>query len=690
MQIKQGQIKQGQIKQGQIKQGQAKEWEKISDLLDHALALPEVDRRAYLAEIARVEGEAIGNEVEALLEADRDSEGFLQTSAFSLAARQLAINANDAERIQLNAKYGNYRILAQLGAGGMGEVYLALDETLGRRAALKFLPRLFMRDEAQRARFEREARAASALNHPNILTVYEIGSAHGRAFIAAEYVEGKTLRAKIAEQNLSHEEILRIAEQIGEALNAAHAASLIHRDIKPENIMLRPDGYVKLLDFGLAKPLHIEENARPAMAFASPQQQTHHGLILGTPRYMSPEQARGAALDGRSDLWSLGATLYEMLTGNALFAGDAIGRPANGQMGRDVGGQAMVELKLNDEQKLFQPILQKALAHDLDQRYQRAQDFLAEIRQAKLVLEKSRPNEVTRRVKRWTVAAAALFIASLLGIMAWRKAALVAPTAGSQSSFGQARGSAEKLYWELSETEKTAFIQNAAQNIAKMLGDNPSALTPQRIAGIKKHVEAYAAKRNSLSTAPGQESIKAVYARASVYAPFIIEAFHARGLPPILGLYIAMNETDYHPCWKSGAGAKGLFSFMPRTADRYGLRLIPEDERCDPRKIAQAAARYLEDLTRLFGRDADAMTLAMLAYNCGENCVTRAIAELKAMNFQPINFWTLLENNARLSVPLTAESQNYAPRFFGAAILGENPQRFGLEIQRLSAYTSAR
>src|SRR5262249_4094928 len=137
----------------------------------------------------------------------------------------------------------------------------------------------------------------------NILTVYEIGSAHGREFIATEYVEGKTLRAKITERNLSHKEILSITEQIGEALNAAHTAGLIHRDIKPENIMLRPDGYVKLLDFGLAKPLYIEERASSAMAFTSPQQQTQHGLILGTPRYMSPEQARGDTLDGRSDLW---------------------------------------------------------------------------------------------------------------------------------------------------------------------------------------------------------------------------------------------------------------------------------------------------------------------------------------------------------------------------------------------------
>src|SRR5262249_25404257 len=365
---------------------QTEEWEKISRLFERALSLPDAERRTYLAGIASAEGAAISDEVKALLQADQDSDGFLRIGALGLAARQLAINANSAEQVQLNTKYGNYRILAQLGAGGMGEVYLALDETLGRRAALKFLPRLFMRDEEQRVRFEREARAASGLTHPNILTVYEIGSAHGREFIATEYVEGKTLRAKITERNLSHKEILSITEQIGEALNAAHTAGLIHRDIKPENIMLRPDGYVKLLDFGLAKPVHLKDGPMSASGFACTQQmqqqtrqQTQQGLILGTPRYMSPEQARGETLDARSDLWSLGATLYEMLTGNALFEDAATESSAIGQPLRTVGGQAMVELGLNDEQKLFLPILQKAVAKNLDQRYQSAQDFLADV-----------------------------------------------------------------------------------------------------------------------------------------------------------------------------------------------------------------------------------------------------------------------------------------------------------------------
>jgi membrane-bound lytic murein transglycosylase D len=221
-----------------------------------------------------------------------------------------------------------------------------------------------------------------------------------------------------------------------------------------------------------------------------------------------------------------------------------------------------------------------------------------------------------------------------------------------------------------------------------MLGDNPSVHSPEHLRLIKKQVETYLGKRNSLSTVPGHESIKAVYARATVYAPFIIEAFRARRLPPILGLYIAMNETDYHPCTESMVGAKGLFSFMPETAERYGLRLAPEDERCDPRKIADAAARYLKDLTNIFGQDADGLSLAMMAYNCGERCVIRSLADLKSKKIVPGSFWALVDNNARLSVPLNQETRNYAPRFFAAAILGENPQRFGLEIQRLSAYTT--
>jgi serine/threonine protein kinase len=670
---------------------QANEWEKISSLLDRALALPAARRQAYLAEIARLEGEAISDEVKALLQADLDSDGFLGTDALGLAARQLADNAQPGERILENAKYGNYRILTKLGAGGMGEVYLALDETLGRRVALKFLPHLFMQDQVQLARFEREARAASALNHPNILTVYEIGRAQGRAFIATEYVEGRTLRATIAERNLSYGEILKIAEQIGAALDAAHVAGLIHRDIKPDNIMLRPDGYVKILDFGLAKPVRETEESTPLFNTSlrqqkrQPRQHTQEGVVLGTPGYMSPEQANGETLDARSDLWSFGATLYEMLTGSALSAGASTARPVG-----VMGGPAMVDLITNGKHRLFRPILKKALAKERNQRYQSAREFLVDIDRAKMSSAGGKQKDASARPKRLALIAFSLFIVSSFGLILWREVAQEERPADSRYELDRGRISEGELYWKLSPPEKMDFIREAAQNIAKMLGENPSAHTHGQLSKIKYNLETYVVKRNSLSTDPGRESIKATYARASVYAPFIIDAFSERDLPPILGLYIAMNETEYHPCTESMVGAKGLFSFMPATAQRYGLRLAPSDDRCDPRKIAHAAARYLEDLTKLYGRDADSLTLAMLAYNWGETRVSRAVAELEAKNIHPINFWTLLENNARLSIPMTSESQNYAPRFFAAAILGETPQRFGLETQRLSAYTASK
>ena len=228
------------------------DWQKISASFERALAMPKEEQQTYLAALSQTEGISFVREVNALLQADHDSTEFLNRNAMRVTARQIA-----QSEIAMPEKFGNYRLLEKLGAGGMGEVFLAEDETLGRNVALKFLPQLFMQDEAQLARFEREARAASALNHPNILTVYEIGSANGRAFIATEFVEGHTLREQIARKNLTSQEILKITQQIAEALNAAHAAGIIHRDIKPENVMIRPDGYVKVLDFGLARVIGL-------------------------------------------------------------------------------------------------------------------------------------------------------------------------------------------------------------------------------------------------------------------------------------------------------------------------------------------------------------------------------------------------------------------------------------------------
>ncbi|MDX2031272.1 MAG: protein kinase [Blastocatellia bacterium] len=279
----------------------------------------------------------------------------------------------------------HYRILRPLGAGGMGEVYLAEDDRLGRKLALKILPEEFMRDASRVRRFEQEARAASALNHPNIITIYEIGHEGEIHFIATEFIEGETLRERMASRGLSLGEALEIAIQAAGALQAAHAAGIAHRDIKPDNIMLRPDGYIKVLDFGLAKL--TEQGAANTNDLETPTRsllQTQPGIVMGTVAYMSPEQARGQAIDGRTDIFSLGVVLYEMVAGERPFGGDTTG---------DMIAALLVSApkRLGDARpnapRELEPILEKMLAKDRDSRYQSAQEVIAALKRLKARVE---------------------------------------------------------------------------------------------------------------------------------------------------------------------------------------------------------------------------------------------------------------------------------------------------------------
>jgi serine/threonine protein kinase len=274
--------------------------ESVERLLHEAQQLPASRRTAFLTGISDPE---IRQEVESLLAADAD-EGSGIGSVISEAA---ALTGQLAGRL-----IGHFRIIRPLGHGAMGEVYRAEDSKLGRPVALKMLPLEFQHD-AERVRwFEREARAAAALNHPNIITVHEIGESDGRIFIASELIEGETLAQRLAHGAISVAETSRIGSQIASALAAAHAAGIVHRDLKPANIMLRADGNVKVLDFGLARL------SRPPGSFGETDEtetQTVPGRIMGTLSYMSPEQARGEVVDARSDLWSLGVVMYECLAG---------------------------------------------------------------------------------------------------------------------------------------------------------------------------------------------------------------------------------------------------------------------------------------------------------------------------------------------------------------------------------------
>src|SRR6266542_6774764 len=224
--------------------------------------------------------------------------------------------------VAAGTRLGRYEILSLLGAGGMGEVYLAQDTQLRRPVSLNVLPSDLIPHKDQLGRFEQEAYAASALNHPNILTIYEIGQADDLRFIATEFIDGVTLRERITSTQMELTEVLDTAVQVASALAAAHQAGIIHRDIKPENIMVRHDGYIKVLDFGLVKLTRPSGSCTDTEVPTKAMVNTGAGTVMGTAAYMSPEQARGLPVDERTDIWSLGVVLYEMASGRAPFEGE--------------------------------------------------------------------------------------------------------------------------------------------------------------------------------------------------------------------------------------------------------------------------------------------------------------------------------------------------------------------------------
>src|ERR1700752_26938 len=280
----------------------------------------------------------------------------------------------------------HYRILEKIGAGGMGEVYLAEDMKLGRKVAIKVLSEEYTTNRDRLNRFEQEASAASALNHPNILTIHEVGSDDGRHFIATEYIDGLTLRHKTAVGKLEIREILDIAVQVASALEEAHSAGIIHRDIKPDNIMVRKNGYVKVLDFGLAKLTESSLERSPADAEAATRVmvQTDAGVVMGTSHYMSPEQARGKPVDARSDIWSLGVVIYELIAGRLPFEGET---PTDVIVAITQKEPAPMPRFAPDVPAELDWIVNKALRKDREERYQTIKELLTDLRRVKQRLE---------------------------------------------------------------------------------------------------------------------------------------------------------------------------------------------------------------------------------------------------------------------------------------------------------------
>jgi serine/threonine-protein kinase len=351
--------------------------QQIARLVASALEREPAERADFLLEACDGD-EALRKDVELFL-AENAAENVGPDDATQLL---IALPTNDGRAI------GPYQIIRSLGAGGMGHVYLARDERLNRLVAVKLLCE-YEADEVERSlRFRREALAASALNHPNILTVYEIGSFEGNEFIATEYVEGQTLHALIQNAQMSLQRKLDIAIQIASALSAAHKAGIIHRDIKPANIMVRGDGLVKVLDFGVAKYAELPDSAKQHSLL-----ETAPGTVVGTAAYMSPEQARGLPTDARTDIWSLGVILYELTSGR---------RPFEGNTFLDVMS-AVIQWqpkKLSEFDPTvpaaLETVVQKALNKDKDQRYQTAEQLLTDLRSLQKNTEASSEQQPTK------------------------------------------------------------------------------------------------------------------------------------------------------------------------------------------------------------------------------------------------------------------------------------------------------
>src|SRR5256886_1255969 len=365
-------------------------WEQVGKLYQAALALQPAERETFLDD-ACGDDKAMRREVKSVLAADSDAGNFLAAGAMKDAAKMLV---QDKSLMPIGKKLGHYRVLSLLGAGGMGDVYLAEDTRLKRKVALKLLPAELTANRDRLRRFEQEAQAASGLNHPNIITIHEIGQVDGLNFIVTEFIAGETLRQRMATARLNLATVLDVATKSAGALAGAHAAGIVHRDLKPENIMVRPDGLIKVLDFGLAKLTEPGTSDVEGEAPTVARVDTKMGAIMGTAQYMSPEQARGLKVDARTDIFSFGVVLYEMLAGRAPFLGETTADTISVLLQKEP--QPLSTLAPDTPADL-QHIVSKSLRKDKDERYQTVKSLLVDLKSLKqrldfeIELERSAP-----------------------------------------------------------------------------------------------------------------------------------------------------------------------------------------------------------------------------------------------------------------------------------------------------------
>ena len=390
-------------------------WAKVEKIYHAALEQEPAERAAFVSNECKGDRE-LESEVGSLLKFDRQSEAFMQTSALNVAAKTLAASQESSEDEQKIEEIGPYHLLKLIGEGGTGNVYLAVDTRLDRKVAIKILTVDFAEDVDRISRFKQEARATSSLNHPNIVTIFEVGEVEGRNYIVTEFVEGVILRARLTEVlpgGLDTTETISIITQVLQALDAAHRAGIIHRDIKPENIIIRADGLVKVLDFGIAK-LDASQSA------SVDHLTTRTGVVIGTAAYMSPEQARGQKVDHRTDIFSVGIVLYEMLCGR---------KPFEGETWSDVMAAVLVKdpppIDPAVAPSALKQIVERCLDKNPDKRFQSASDLMFALRQATVTDQSdSGPSIASRAPASWHkfgLVIAVIIIVLLAAGLVWLK-----------------------------------------------------------------------------------------------------------------------------------------------------------------------------------------------------------------------------------------------------------------------------